>query len=222
MEDPKELKQKLTEFETSLEELNSALSLDPKNEELLKLKADLVDVIAETRKSLQKFEKPTSPVAPSSEGNSESNDHDQSSEDHTTAEGHPTIGNKVYAQYSGDGLWYEAVVDSVTPSGSFVVTYAGYGNSEERPVELVKIPSATITLELLNSVQFKSDTQNKKRPAGPDVSKDAKKQAKYLEAYVIVIQLTFFFSGNQQQRKQRKKKRRKMHGKNLRQNQVVN
>ncbi len=41
------------------------------------------------------------------------------------------IGAKCVAVYSADGQWYSATVESVTPSGNFVVRFDGYNNEEE-------------------------------------------------------------------------------------------
>lgn len=41
------------------------------------------------------------------------------------------VGAQCQAIYSGDGQWYDAVVQSVTPASMFVVLFEGYGNTEQ-------------------------------------------------------------------------------------------
>lgn len=52
-------------------------------------------------------------------------------------------GTKIYAVYSVDGLFYEAIVDKVTENNSVWVTFCGYGNSEECPFEHVRLLQTT-------------------------------------------------------------------------------
>lgn len=41
------------------------------------------------------------------------------------------VGAKCQALYGDDGQYYDATVDSVSPSGNFLIVYDGYGNKEE-------------------------------------------------------------------------------------------
>lgn len=41
------------------------------------------------------------------------------------------IGAKVQARYSGDGLWYDAMVSGISVAGNFIVNFEAYGNVEE-------------------------------------------------------------------------------------------
>lgn len=165
---PEVLQQRLDEYRASLEELNEGLKLDPSNEELVKLRKDVMEVIADT----------------------ESRQRSQSTSDRTppAAAAVPAAvqaaviseGDKVYALYSGDGLWYEAVVKQVQPTGSFAVTYTGYGNSEEREIDHIRRIDGGLTLQELNA-QAKGGPDTKKRTsaAWELTAQDSKKQAKY-------------------------------------------
>ncbi len=119
------MRQKLAEYRNSLNELSEALKADPGNEELQKLQKDLLEVITLTEDLLKK-------------SGSGSEERPPSSHPAPAASSIFPIGSRVFAQFSGDGLWYEAVVDEVRPDGTYLLTYTGYGNSEERPSELVK------------------------------------------------------------------------------------
>lgn len=45
------------------------------------------------------------------------------------------VGARCQAIYSADGQWYDASVESVKGNGKFVVTFDGYGNSEEVSID---------------------------------------------------------------------------------------
>ena len=49
---------------------------------------------------------------------------------------------QVRGKFSEDGVWYDAVIDSVTPAGKFVVVYEGFGNSEELSLGHIELKNA--------------------------------------------------------------------------------
>ena len=179
---PEVLQQRLAEYRASLEELNEGLKLDPSNEELVKLRKDVMEVIADTESRLrsQTTSDRTPPAAAA-----------------VPAAAQAAVireGDKVYTLYSVDGLWYEAVVKQVQPTGSFTVTYTGYGNSEEREIDHIRRIDEGITLEQLNA-QAKAggaDTKKRTSAAWELTAKDSKKQAKYAPNSSRIVFFFFF------------------------------
>lgn len=168
---PAGLKQQLEEYRASLEELNEGLTIDPANEELVKLKKDLLEVIVITETRLRILsQNATDPTPPAAAG---------------AASPRPVetinVGDKVYSIYSADGLWYEAVVKQVQPGGTYSVTFTGYGNSEDRKQEHLRRIDGSVTLEQLNAVASAAQGNSKKRTtaAWESSTTDPKKQAKY-------------------------------------------
>lgn len=171
-ETPEALKLRLEEFRSSLEEITEGLKLDPSNDELLKLRKDVLEVIAFTEGRLR--------------GLSQSTGADRTPPAAAGASAAPAVaktvvseGDKVFAIFSGDGLWYEGVIKQVHASGNVTVLYSGYGNSEERDLGQLRKADGTVTLDELNA-QLKAGADTKKRTsaAWELPSKDPKKQAK--------------------------------------------
>lgn len=170
-ETPEVLKLRLEEYRSSLSEVNEGLKLDPTNEELIKLRKDVLEVIAFTENSLRSLSQPTAAdrTPPAAAGVSAP----------AAAKALIGEGDKVFALYSGDGQWYEGVVKQVHATGNVTVTYPGYGNTEERDPSQVIKADGSITLQELNA-QAKAGADTKKRTsaAWELTAKDPKKQAK--------------------------------------------
>ncbi|XP_022091092.1 survival of motor neuron-related-splicing factor 30-like [Acanthaster planci] len=106
----------LSTYRAQLQQVEAALTNDPENEELIKLKADLQDVIELTLDLIQ-----AGPGA-KSEG-----DEVEKEMTETSSWG---VGDNCQALYSEDGLYYEGKIDEVHMDGTVTVTFEGYGNTE--------------------------------------------------------------------------------------------
>jgi len=107
----------LDEYQSQLEQVDLALQRDPNNEELIKLKEDLVEVISLTKDLLNEER------ANSKFGSSEI---DWKSTD------------KCMAIWRIDGRYYPATLDQVLEDGTCTVIFDGYKTSEVTQVGLLK------------------------------------------------------------------------------------
>ncbi|EGC37069.1 hypothetical protein DICPUDRAFT_150386 [Dictyostelium purpureum] len=70
-----------------------------------------------------------------------------------------TVGTVCEAQYSVDGVWYKAVIDSINKDGTFIVTYPDYGNSEVLTFDKIKPPTRSQKLLLNQNLEQKKYLQ---------------------------------------------------------------
>ncbi|KAF8789225.1 Survival of motor neuron-related-splicing like protein [Argiope bruennichi] len=108
--------------------VEAALTNEPDNEELLKLKKDLQEVIQLT----------TDLIAANTEKSSSSLGHGGSSKESDASSGSWIIGEKCLAPWSEDGQYYEAVIDDVTEDGQCTVSFTAYGNTDVCDVEQLR------------------------------------------------------------------------------------
>jgi len=157
-----ELKQKLDEYRQQLQEVDELLAAEPKNEEYLQIKTDLLDVItltedlyslkeAEESASAPAIPQPANPPAPAVKVGPV-----------TSGLVPPTffaVGTTCEAKFSADGVWYKAVINSISEGGKYHVTYTEYGNAEEVPITDIRP---------LTETSKKTSLLPLKRPAVPD------------------------------------------------------
>uniref|UniRef100_A0A2K6L027 Survival of motor neuron-related-splicing factor 30 n=1 Tax=Rhinopithecus bieti TaxID=61621 RepID=A0A2K6L027_RHIBE len=115
-----DLAKQLASYKTQLQQVEAALSGNGENEDLLKLKKDLQEVIELTKDLLST--QPSETLA-SSDG---------------FASTQPThswkVGDKCTAIWSEDGQCYEAEIEEIDEeNGTAAITFAGYGNAEVTP-----------------------------------------------------------------------------------------
>ncbi|KAN0032839.1 hypothetical protein ACTFIV_006766 [Dictyostelium citrinum] len=67
-------------------------------------------------------------------------------EDSSFSETKMTVGSVCEGQYSVDGIWYRAKIDSINKDGTFVVTYTDYGNSETLTFDKIRPPTRSLKL----------------------------------------------------------------------------
>jgi len=123
MESPAEIEEKLASLLEQYKQVETALSVEPENEELLLAKKELSEVITMTEDLY----------------NLKRNEEEEKQKAHTstTTTTDPqnnlkvATGTKIEAVYSGDSRWYPAVVTGVADSGNYKVRFLGYGNAEE-------------------------------------------------------------------------------------------
>ncbi|XP_019641648.1 PREDICTED: survival of motor neuron-related-splicing factor 30-like [Branchiostoma belcheri] len=115
----------ITTYKAQLQQVEAALTTDPNNEDLLKLKQDLQEVID---LSLDLAKAGQSGAGPSGEG----------------ATPQPVkewqVGDTCMAPWSEDGGFYEATIDEKLDGGRVTVTFEGWGNSEIAQDYQLKLP----------------------------------------------------------------------------------
>ncbi|XP_069360232.1 survival of motor neuron-related-splicing factor 30 [Maniola hyperantus] len=149
----------LRNYNLQLQQVEAALLTDPQNEELLKLKTDLEEVIELTR-DLIKTQEGESKVH---NIHSSSNDDDVAAsllaaEEGDVGESEPKwrIGEKCLAKWKTDNMFYEATIEDIGES-SLKVKFEGY-----------------TTLETVSILDVKSLGTGTKRPLTGDESKHGK------------------------------------------------
>lgn len=118
-------------------QVEAALQTDPNNEELLKLKDDLQEVIKLTRdliKTQLEEQRKSSYVEPSSSKTASSNYFDEIEAALLEAEKLVTsakvwkIGDKCQAKWTEDGQYYDATIEGITGKGEVSVIFDAYQN----------------------------------------------------------------------------------------------
>ncbi|XP_063616157.1 survival of motor neuron-related-splicing factor 30 [Cydia splendana] len=130
----------LRNYNLQLQQVEAALLTDPQNEELLKLKGDLEEVIELTQDLIKTQEGESK----ASNIHGSSNDDDvtasllaaeEETEQHAPAQWH--VGDKCLAKYKTDGTLYEATIEEIT-ADSLKVKFDGYTSLETVSVYDVK------------------------------------------------------------------------------------
>ncbi|XP_043825253.1 survival of motor neuron-related-splicing factor 30-like [Dromiciops gliroides] len=121
-----DLANQLDIYKAQLQQVEAALSGDGENEDLLKLKKDLQEVIEVTKDLLS-----TQPSETLTSSDS-------------FASGKPIhswkVGDKCMAVWSGDGEWYEAEIKKIDEeNGTTAITFVGYGHAEVTPLLNLKL-----------------------------------------------------------------------------------
>jgi len=124
--------EQLATYKVQFDQIEQALKQDPDNESLLKLKADLIDVINLTEDLLKLNKHPNKEIK---EKNSVKEMFTPSTPPSKSASSVPfspsfSNGTRCLAKYDEDGLWYEAVIESVpiSPEDKYLVSFTDYGN----------------------------------------------------------------------------------------------
>ncbi|XP_071804893.1 survival of motor neuron-related-splicing factor 30-like [Asterias amurensis] len=116
----------LLTYRAQLQQVEAALTNDPENEELTKLKADLQDVIDLTTDLVQ--------AAPGSSEPQEEETADPAADEITRW----NVGDRCEAIYSVDGLYYQCTIDEVHNDSTVTVTFDEYENTEIVPISKLK------------------------------------------------------------------------------------
>jgi survival-of-motor-neuron-related-splicing factor 30 len=178
----------VAEYEASLRQINEGLKLDPTNAEMLQLKHEVLELIAALKGPSTSASVPTSsapssssasttqaPAAPpASPPGAEPSSPPAASAGHTT---HFGVGSEVFAQWSQDSVWYEAVVDDLRGPDAFLVTFTGYGNQEERSREFMRPRTGSHTLHSLNAAISRKRAAEAAEAALPPKVKAKKNEA---------------------------------------------
>ncbi|XP_013412951.1 survival of motor neuron-related-splicing factor 30 [Lingula anatina] len=126
-----DLQESLTNYKLQLQQVEAALTTDPSNADLNKLKIDLQEVINLT---VDLIKNQAGAVATAVVAAATSADDNETS----TATHSWNVGDKCSAIYSEDGMYYDAVIDEVLEDGSCTVTFESYGNTDLTQVSLLK------------------------------------------------------------------------------------
>ncbi|MEJ1274880.1 survival motor neuron domain containing 1 [Cricetulus griseus] len=116
-----DLAKQLASYKAQLQQVEAALSGNGENEDLLKLKKDLQEVIELTKDLLST--QPSETLASSDSFASTQPSHSWK------------VGDKCMAIWSEDGQCYEAEIEEIDEdNGTAAITFAGYGNAEVTPL----------------------------------------------------------------------------------------
>ncbi|KAM5243200.1 survival of motor neuron-related-splicing factor 30 isoform 1-T2 [Hipposideros larvatus] len=116
-----DLAKQLASYKAQLQQVEAALSGNGENEDLLKLKKDLQEVIELTKDLLST--QPSETLASSDSFTSTQPTHSWK------------VGDKCMAIWSEDGQCYEAEIEEIDEeNGTAAITFAGYGNAEVTPL----------------------------------------------------------------------------------------
>ena len=115
------IRQELDTFNAQLQQVETAISLDPDNAELCSLRNELKELISLTETTLASEE---ATVAPKAEGSSRKSGQASSTW---------SAGDECLAKYSGDGSWYPARITSIGGSEEkrvYSVVFKDYNSTE--------------------------------------------------------------------------------------------
>ncbi|KAG7381434.1 hypothetical protein PHYBOEH_010935 [Phytophthora boehmeriae] len=152
-----ELQTRLETFTEQLQNIHELLQSDPTNEEFLGIAKDLVEVIRLTKEMIDLKVNGTSAAAAS--------EHQQDT-DTTTAPIDLTFTPGAVCEAQTQGVWYPAVIESVTSDGSYSVKFLGFGTTAELQQDNLR----TIEVDPTEAAQL---------PAKGDIAVGFKCRAKY-------------------------------------------
>ncbi|KPI94832.1 PREDICTED: survival of motor neuron-related-splicing factor 30 [Papilio xuthus] len=131
----------LRNYKLQLQQVEAALLTDPENEELLKLKTDLEEVIELTQDLIKTQEGDIKVDIHSSSNNDNVAASPRSDDDEATFSSAATkwhVGEKCLAKWRADGMFYEAVIEEIN-SDTLKVKFDGYTTLEVVSVNDVKL-----------------------------------------------------------------------------------
>ncbi|KAF6020726.1 SMNDC1 [Bugula neritina] len=149
-----QFKVNLATYVEQLSQVDAALTVDPENEELTKLKTDLAEVIELTEELIRQN-------APANE-TQQAASAESSAASGTQTERTWSSGDKCMAIWSNDGQYYPCTVDEILEDGTCSVNFEGYNQSEVTQVSSLQPydpARAKETRNKLVSVCYISDTK---------------------------------------------------------------
>ncbi|XP_077990396.1 survival of motor neuron-related-splicing factor 30-like [Glandiceps talaboti] len=141
-----DLSSNIQTYAAQLQQVEAALTNDPDNEELLKLKTDLKEVLQLTEDLLE--------AKPSTVDSAE----EESSINRPVWH----VGSTCQAVYSEDGLYYHAVIDEIHSDGTVTVTFDSYGNTETVQISTLKAEDSSHGTKRTASEAHLPDTDHPK------------------------------------------------------------
>lgn len=120
-----ELRASLDTYKLQLQQVEAALTAEPTNEELLKLKQDLVEVIALTNELYN--------TQREAEG-----EEDSKGKGHAPKKGQWSVGDKCMAPWSNNGQYYDCTIEEISENGEVSIRFDAYGNSDVTTLDKLK------------------------------------------------------------------------------------
>ncbi|XP_041360518.1 survival of motor neuron-related-splicing factor 30-like [Gigantopelta aegis] len=140
-----DVQENLKTYKIQLQQVEASLTTDPDNEDLLKLKRDLQEVIDLTVELVAGKASEAGDSGSSRPENADSTQHSWK------------VGDAVQAIYSTDGQYYNAVIDEILEDDTCTVTFEEWGNTDITQISQLKPPE-------LNTRQADGDGPDSKRP----------------------------------------------------------
>ncbi|KAG8226318.1 hypothetical protein J437_LFUL011431 [Ladona fulva] len=138
-----DLQGNLQNYKLQLQQVEAALTTDPDNEELLKLKVDLEEVIELTRDLIktQLLEAKGAETAAGSSFTPEADD-DSSKDDDFKSTAHTKtdwkVGEKCLALWNANGEYYEALITDLAENGVCTVKFCNYQTEDVTNISLLR------------------------------------------------------------------------------------
>ncbi|XP_065843658.1 survival of motor neuron-related-splicing factor 30-like [Oscarella lobularis] len=114
----------LANHKAQLKQVEAALAADPKNDELLKLKSNIEEVIKLTQDLVQLNS--TTPSAAAAASLAQTNEDASSATSAVASTGIWSVGSLCQAVWSKDGQYYDSQITAITGDGTCSVSFAGY------------------------------------------------------------------------------------------------
>merc|ERR550532_536456 len=130
-----DLKQNLANYKAQLQQVEAALTSDTQNEDLLKLKNDLQEVIVLTEELVANQDAAPAPSSSTDGATASASGEKRVISSSSLPARAWQIGDKCLAIYSDDQAYYEATIDEILDDGTCTVTFDGYGNTDITPVQ---------------------------------------------------------------------------------------
>jgi survival of motor neuron-related-splicing factor 30 len=125
-----ELRLNLDTYKLQLQQVEAALTAEPTNEELLKLKQDLVEVISLTNEL----------ISAQCDDDEDSKAGGKSGADRTSHKKfiNWSTGDKCMAPWSNNGQYYDCTIETISENGEVSIRFDAYGNSDVTTIDKLK------------------------------------------------------------------------------------
>lgn len=175
MDSSEDLAANLKNYEIQLQQVVAALEVDANNDELIKLKADLEEVIQLTKDIMGSN-------SGEAAGNVSSESANHGSGSSTTHHQFKT-GDRVLAPWSVDGLYYEARIEDLTSDGQCTVSFSSavLGTDEGKQRNRDKSVSEVCLVDLLKPLSFNCASSSS--DASHRGHSGSKRNASHMEKY---------------------------------------
>ncbi|XP_046382424.1 survival of motor neuron-related-splicing factor 30 isoform X1 [Ischnura elegans] len=163
-----DLQGNLQNYKLQLQQVEAALTTDPENGELLKLKVDLEEVIELTRDLIktQLLEAKGAEAAASSSFVSEAEDDSSKDEDFKSSIPSKTdwkVGEKCLALWNANGEYYEATIEDLGENGICTVKFCNYQTEDVTNVSLLRELSQEGVPKVTHPGDLPADSKSKKQ-----------------------------------------------------------
>jgi len=136
-----DLKTNLESYYLQLQQVDAALTTDPTNDELLKLRNDLQEVIDLTKELLSSQPPEPSSSAPEPGYSLDDEEEDKDPEDWS-------VGDKCLAPWPQDGKYYEAIIEEIQPDGKVSIGFTAYSHGDVTHISLIKPVGSDVNVSI--------------------------------------------------------------------------